>query len=41
LENVRDVVDEIIIVNGFSSDDAVEIARSYGAKVFRESLWVM
>jgi glycosyltransferase involved in cell wall biosynthesis len=32
LENVRDVVDEIIIVNGFSSDDAVEIARSYGAK---------
>jgi glycosyltransferase involved in cell wall biosynthesis len=41
LENIKDVVDEIIIVDGFSSDDTVEIARSYGAKVFRESLGAM
>jgi glycosyltransferase involved in cell wall biosynthesis len=41
LENIKDVVDEIIIVDGFSSDDTVEIARSYGAKVFGESLGVM
>jgi glycosyltransferase involved in cell wall biosynthesis len=34
LENVRDVVDEIIVVDGFSDDDTVEIARSYDAKVF-------
>lgn len=36
LENVRDVVDEIIVVDGFSNDDTVEIAMSYGAKVFPE-----
>jgi len=36
LENVKDVVNEIIVVDGFSSDDTVEIARSYGAKVFLE-----
>jgi len=27
LKNVRDVVDEIIVVDGFSVDDTVEIAR--------------
>jgi (heptosyl)LPS beta-1,4-glucosyltransferase len=31
LENVKDVVDEIIVIDGFSSDDTVEIAQSYGA----------
>jgi glycosyltransferase involved in cell wall biosynthesis len=41
LESVRDVVDEIIVVDGFSNDDTVEIAMSYGAKVFGESLGVM
>jgi glycosyltransferase involved in cell wall biosynthesis len=41
LENVRDVIDEIIVVDGFSNDDTVEIAMSYGAKVFRESLGTM
>jgi len=39
LENVRDVVDEIIVVDGFSVDDTVEIARSYGAKVFQRKPW--
>ncbi|WP_243665828.1 glycosyltransferase [Vulcanisaeta sp. JCM 16159] len=29
------VVDEIVIVDGYSSDDTVEIAKSYGAKVFQ------
>jgi glycosyltransferase involved in cell wall biosynthesis len=41
LESVRDVVDEIIVVDGFSNDDTVEIAMSYGAKVFGESLGAM
>jgi (heptosyl)LPS beta-1,4-glucosyltransferase len=39
LESVRDVVDEIIVVDGYSSDDTVEIAESYGAKVFRRRPW--
>jgi len=39
LENVKDVVDEIIVVDGFSVDDTVEIARSYGAKVFQRKPW--
>jgi (heptosyl)LPS beta-1,4-glucosyltransferase len=39
LENVKDVVDEIIVVDGFSSDDTVEIARSYDAKVFQRKPW--
>jgi len=34
LENIKDVVDEIIVIDGFSSDDTVKIAKSYGAKVF-------
>jgi glycosyltransferase involved in cell wall biosynthesis len=41
LESVKDVVDEIIVVDGFSNDTIVEIAISYGAKVFGESLGVM
>jgi glycosyltransferase involved in cell wall biosynthesis len=39
LENVKDVVDEIIVIDGFSSDDTVEIAKSYGAKVFQRRPW--
>jgi glycosyltransferase involved in cell wall biosynthesis len=39
LDNVRDVVDEIIIVDGFSNDDTVEIAMGYGAKVFQRKPW--
>ncbi|MBW1715452.1 MAG: glycosyltransferase [Deltaproteobacteria bacterium] len=34
LESAKDVVDEIIIVDTGSSDRTVEIARSYGAKVY-------
>lgn len=34
LESVKDIVDEIIIVDTGSADKTVEIARSYGAKVF-------
>jgi glycosyltransferase involved in cell wall biosynthesis len=39
LESVRDVVDEIIVVDGYSNDDTVEIAESYGAKVFQRKPW--
>lgn len=34
LESIRDVVDEIIVVDTGSSDRTVEIAKSFGAKVF-------
>ena len=39
LESVRDVVDEIIVIDSYSSDDTVEIAKSYGAKVFQRKPW--
>jgi (heptosyl)LPS beta-1,4-glucosyltransferase len=35
LENVKDVVDEIIVIDGYSTDDTLEVAKSYGAKVFQ------
>lgn len=34
LESVKDIVDEIIIVDTGSTDDTVKIAENYGAKVF-------
>ena len=34
LESVKDIVDEIILVDTGSTDNTVEIAKSYGAKVF-------
>jgi glycosyltransferase involved in cell wall biosynthesis len=34
LRNVNGVVDEVVVVDGFSSDRTVEIARSYSAKVY-------
>lgn len=33
LESIKDLVDEIVIVDGISSDKTVEIAKSFGAKV--------
>lgn len=33
LESIKDLVDEIIIVDGTSTDKTVEIAKSFGAKV--------
>jgi glycosyltransferase involved in cell wall biosynthesis len=33
LDSVKDIADEIVIVDGTSSDRTVEIARKYGAKV--------
>jgi glycosyltransferase involved in cell wall biosynthesis len=34
LESIKDIVDEIVVVDGTSSDRTVEIAKSYGARVF-------
>ena len=35
LKSIQGIVDEIIIVDGSSTDKTVEIARSFGAKVFK------
>ena len=34
LESVKNVVDEMVIVDTGSSDDTIKIAKSYGAKIF-------
>jgi glycosyltransferase involved in cell wall biosynthesis len=39
LRNVDGVVDEIVVVDGCSSDRTVEIARSYSAKVYTRRPW--
>ena len=39
LEHVKDIVDEIIVIDGYSSDSTVEIAKSYGARVFQRKPW--
>ncbi len=36
LESVKDVADEIVIVDSYSTDKTAEIAKKYGAKVFFE-----
>lgn len=35
LESVKDIADEIVVMDEFSTDRTVEIAESYGAKVFK------
>ena len=39
LESVRDIFEEIIIVDTGSSDRTIDVARSFGAKVF-EFVWI-
>jgi (heptosyl)LPS beta-1,4-glucosyltransferase len=39
LRQVAPIVDEIIVVDGFSTDDTVDVALSYGAKVFLCKPW--
>jgi glycosyltransferase involved in cell wall biosynthesis len=39
LENVKDVVDEVVVIDGYSTDDTVEMAKSYGARVFQRKPW--
>lgn len=36
LESVKDIADEIIVVDEYSKDKTVEIAKSFGAKVYEE-----
>ncbi|MCX6706243.1 MAG: glycosyltransferase family 2 protein [Candidatus Woesebacteria bacterium] len=36
LNSVKDIADEIIVVDEYSTDKTVEIAKKYGAKVFEE-----
>ena len=38
IESVKDQVDEIVVVDTGSTDNTMEIAKSYGAKIF-ESAW--
>jgi len=36
LEAIKDIADEIVILDSFSTDNTVEIAKKYGAKVYQE-----
>lgn len=35
LQSIKDIVDEIVIVDGYSTDNTAEVAQSLGAKVIR------
>ena len=36
LESIRSIADEIVIVDGSSTDKTVEVATKYGAKIIHE-----
>ncbi len=38
LESIKDYVDDIIVVDSFSSDNTVEIALQYTGKVYQNKL---
>ncbi|RPI00690.1 MAG: glycosyltransferase, partial [Ignavibacteriae bacterium] len=35
LDSIKDVADEIVVVDSYSSDKTVDLCHSYGAKVFQ------
>jgi glycosyltransferase involved in cell wall biosynthesis len=35
LENIKGVVDEIVVIDGCSTDETVDIALRYGATVYQ------
>jgi glycosyltransferase involved in cell wall biosynthesis len=39
LEHIKDSVDEILVIDGFSTDDTVEVAKRYGARVYQRKPW--
>ena len=39
LSQIRDVVDEIIVIDGFSDDETVKIAKKYNARVYLRKSW--
>ena len=39
LSHVKNIVDEIIVIDGCSTDHTVEIAKAFGAKVYRRRPW--
>lgn len=38
LSSVKDLADEIVVIDGFSDDKTAQTAESYGAKVYRQNL---
>lgn len=39
LEHVKNIVDEIIVIDGYSNDDTISIAKSYGARIYQRKPW--
>ena len=35
LESIKDLAEDIVVVDGYSTDDTVKIAKSYGSRVFQ------
>jgi glycosyltransferase involved in cell wall biosynthesis len=36
LASIKDIADEIVVVDEYSTDRTVEIARKFGARIYRE-----